>query len=177
MDKIDVFVLMDRDDGAGASLAVRALKAKVKASVDQWFLLGTRGDRLETLAHTVGAQWLSRPPTLGGLGALALEHGEAPVVLLWSAEAVLVADWNPWQGDQFKIWDACPMAALRRTDLPVASGSAWADLQRQSTLSVAPSPAAQVKILGVKEFEKATKGASWPFGPSVVILEKLSARR
>jgi len=177
MDKTDVFVWMDGDDGAGASTAVRALKAKWKAPVGKWYLVGPKGDRLETLAHTLGVSWLSRPATLGGLGALAQGQGDSPSVLFWSAEAVLTADWNPWQGDQIKIWEACPAAISRRTDLPGAEASTWAEWQKHSSWSSSALPATQVKTLGAKEFDKATKGSAWPFGPSVVILEKSAPRR
>jgi len=177
LEKTDVFVWMEGEDGAGASLAARALKAKWKPPVGQWYLLGTKTDRLEGLAHTLGMKPLTKPATLSALGALAQNNGDSPSVLFWSAEAVLVADWNPWQGDQVKIWDACPAALLRRTDLPGAQGATWAELQKQSSWPLALQPAAQVKVLAAGEFEKATRGSSWPFGPSVVILEKPAPRR
>jgi len=177
MEKTDVFVWMDGDDGAGASVAARALKLKWKAPVGQWYLLGTKNDRLEGLAHTLGMKPLGRPASLAALGALAKNNGDSPSVLFWSAEAVLTADWNPWQGDQLKIWDSAPAAVLRRSDLPGAEVTGWAELQKQSSWPTTVLPATQVKTLASKEFEKAAKGSSWPFGPSVVILEKSTARR
>jgi len=173
----DVFVWMDGEDGSGASVAVRALKAKWKPSVGQWYLVGTKTDRLEGLAHTLGMKPLTKPASLADLGALAQNHGDSPSVLFWSAEAVLVAEWNPWQGDQVKIWEACPAAVLRRSDLTGAKGWTWGELQKQSSWPLVPQPASQVKVLAAAEFEKATRGSSWPFGPSVVILEKPAPRR
>jgi len=177
MEKTDVFVWMDGEDGSGAATSVRALKLKWKAPVGQWYLVGTKSDRLEGLAHTLGMHPLSRPANLGALGALAKSHGDSPSVLFWSAEAVLVADWNAWQGGQLKIWEACPAAVCRRTDLPGAAVSTWGELQKQSTWPSSPLPETQVKVLASKEFDKASKGSSWPFGPSVVILEKTAPRR
>jgi len=177
MDKLDVFVWVDGEDGAGASLSVRALKAKMKAPVGEWFLLAAKNEKLERLGYDLGMKALVRPADLAALGPLAASHGEAPLVLLWSAEAVLVADWTPWQNDRAKLWETCPSALLRREDLPGVGVKTWSDFQGQSTLENAPLPASQVKVLDLKEFEKVAHGSSWPFGPSVVILEKSTTRR
>ena len=177
MEKLDVFVWMDGEDGAGASVAVRALKAKMKISVDQWFLLGAKSERMERVAYDLGMHPLIRPAGLGGLGALASVHGTSPAVLFWSAEAVLVADWMPWQGSQMRLWESCPAALLKRADLPGAAVETWAELQKQTSWPRTSLPAAQVKVLPLKEFEKAAHGVAWPFGPSVAILEKQPSRR
>lgn len=177
MDKLDVFVWVDGEDGAGASLAVRGLRAKMKSPVSEWFLLGAKSERLDRLAYDLGMKALIRPADLAGLGALAQTHGEEPLVLFWSAEAVLVADWTPWQGDQAKLWETCPVALLRRDDLPGVGVKNWAELQGQSTLPKSVLPGNQVKTVDIREFEKASHGSSWPFGPSVVILEKSTTRR
>lgn len=177
MEKTDVFVWVDGDDGAGASVAVKALKEKLKASVGEWYLLGARSDRLQSMAYMLGLKSLVRPSTLGELGALAAANGDSPSVLFWSAEAVLVSDWAPWQGNQLRIWASCPAALLKRGDLPGGPAESWNDLQKQSSWPCAPLPPSQVKVLALKEFEKAAHGLAWPFGPSVVILEKPLARR
>jgi hypothetical protein len=177
MEKTDVLVWADGEDGAGASVAVNALKARLKASVGEWYLLGVKTDRWESLAHMTGMKLLIRPPSLGGLGALALLNGDSPSVLFWSAEAVLVSDWNPWQGNHVRLWESCPAALLRRSDLPGGPAATWSDLQKQTSWPSLPLPPAQVKVVAAKEFEKSTQGSSWPFGPSVMILEKPTLRR
>ena len=177
MEKVDVFVWMDGDDGAGASMAVRALKAKMKQPVDQWFLLGTKSERIERVAYDLGMHPLIRPAGLSALGAVAAAHGESSSVLFWSAEAVLIADWAPWQGGQLRLWESCPAALLKRSDLPGGPVQTWADLQKQTSWPCTPPAATQVRVIPLKEFEKATGGTVWLFGPSVVILEKQLTRR
>ncbi len=175
--KVDVFVAVDGDDGAGASLAVRALKAKLKLPVGQWFLLAPKSERSERLAYDLGMRFLVRPADLAGLGLVAATNGDGTEVLLWSAEAVLVSDWNPVQNNQLRIWEACPAALLRRTDLGFGGASSWKEWQGKSTFPRNPLPDSQVKVLPLEEFEKAAHGSSWPFGPAVVMLEKSSPRR
>lgn len=177
MEKVDVFVWVDGEDGAGASLAVRALKAKMKADTGQWFLLGSKSERLERLAYDLGMKSLVRPPTLADLGSLAASHGEAPLVLFWEAAAVLTADWTPWQGGHVRIWEACPAALVLRSDLPGPRVPGWFDLQTMTGAPRTALPMAQVKVLGPEEFDKAVHSSSWPFGPAVVILEKPVSRR
>ena len=195
MENVDVFVWIDGEDGAGASLAVRALKSKMNCEVGQWFLLGSKTERLERLGYDLGMHTLVRPGDLTSLGALAASNGSSSVVLFWSAKAVLVSDWTPWQNDQVKLWENCPAAFWRRSDLPggapanifdvvsVAKSAwpavvpSWEALQSQSPLTHGALPSGQVKVVPAEEFEKASHGNSWPFGPSVVIMEKPAPRR
>jgi hypothetical protein len=177
MEKIDVFVWVDGEDGAGASLAVRSLKARLKAPVGQWFLLGTKSERLDRLSYDLGLRSLVRPAQLSGLGAVAADHGEAPLVLFWEGAAVLTADWVPWQSGHVRIWEACPAALVLRSDLPGPPVSGWFDLQAMTSAPRTALPLSQVKVLGPEEFDKAVHNPSWPFGPSVVILEKPVPRR
>ena len=177
MEKVDIFVWVDGEDGAGASLAVRALKAKLKVPVGQWFLLGTKSERLERLAYDLGLKSLVRPPHLSGLGALAAANGDSPLVLFWEGAAVLTADWNPWQAGHVRIWEACPAALVLRSDLPGPEVSGWFDLQVMTSAPRTALPGNQVKALGPEDFDKAVHSPSWPFGPSVVILEKPVSRR
>jgi len=175
--KVDVFVSVDGDDGAGASLAVRALKAKLKLLVGQWFLLAQKTERSERLAYDLGIRFLTRPADLAGMGPVAAANGDGTEVLLWSAEAVLVSDWNPIQNNQLRIWDSCPAALLRRTDLGFGGANTWRDWQAKSTFPRNSLSDSQVKVLPLAEFEKAAHGSSWPFGPAVVMLEKSAPRR
>jgi len=175
--KVDVFVAEEGDDGAGASLAVRALKARLKLPVGQLFLLAPKSERSERLAYDLGIRFLTRPPDLAGFSQVAESNGDGSEVLFWSAEAVLVSDWNPFQNNQLRMWETCPAALLRRTDLAFGGAATWREWQTKSTFPRNPLPDSQVKVLPLAEFEKAAHGSSWPFGPSVVMLEKTAPRR
>lgn len=177
MDKADVFVWVDRDDGAGAALAARSLKQRMKAETGEWFLVGPRTERFERLGYDLGMKLLARPDQLSGLGALAAAHGTSPLVILWSGAAVLTADWVPVQGSHGRLWEACPAAVMTRPDLAGPGAGGWFDYQALSSLDKTVLPLGQVKVVGPGEFDKAVHGAGWPFGPAVVILEKPAPRR
>lgn len=176
MDKIDVFVWVDGEDGAGAAMATRALRHKMKAEVGEWYMLGPKSDRSERLAYDLGMKPLVRPEKLSDLGVLAAGHGSSPLVLLWSGAAVLTTDWAPIQNGHVRLWDACPAALLTRDDLG-KEANGWFDFQGISSLPKTVLPLNQVKVVGPGDFEKAVHSQGWPFGHSLVILEKSTARR
>lgn len=177
MDKIDVFLWVEGDDGAGAAVAARSLRQKMKAETADWFLLGPKTERAERLAYDLGMRALTRPERLGDLGALVRTNGTAPLVLLWSGAAVLAAEWTPLQGGNLRLWDVCPGALLARSDVPASGVEGWPGFQAASKLSKTTLPANQVKVVGPGDFEKAIHGSSWPFGPTLVILEQPVPRR
>lgn len=176
MDKVDVFVWVDGDDGAGAAMAARSLKAKMKAEVGDWFMLGPKSERSERLAYDLGMKPLTRPEKLSDLGALAAAHGSSPMVLLWSGAAVLTAEWVPVQNGHVRLWDACPAALLPRADL-AKEAHGWFDYQGASSIPKTVLPLNQVKVVGPGDFEKAVHNPGWPFGHALVILEKPATRR
>ncbi len=177
MDKIDVFVWVDGEDGAGAAMASRSLKAKMKAEVGDWYMLGPKSERSERLAYDLGMKPLVRPEKLADLGALAAGHGSSPLVLFWSGAAVLTGEWVPIQNGHVRLWEACPAALIPRSDLPGSGGNGWFDLQSSSSLPRTVLPLNQVKVVGPGDFEKAVHSQGWPFGHGVVILEKPTPRR
>jgi hypothetical protein len=177
MDKFDVFVWVDGEDGVTAAMATRALRQKFKAEVGDWYMLGPKSERSERLAYDLGMKPLLRPEKVAELGALAALHGASPFVLLWSGAAVLTADWIPVQAGHVRIWEPVPAAVLPRGDLPGSGAGGWPELQSLTSLPRTLLPANQVKTVGAGDFEKAVHAQGWPFGHSVVILEPSTNRR
>jgi len=178
MDKVDVFVWVDGEDGAGAAMATRSLRAKMKADIGEWYMLGPKSERSERLAYDLGMKPLVRPEKLSDLGTLAAAHGSSPVVVLWSGAAVLTGDWVPIQAGHVRIWEACPAAVLLRTDLSRGGGASWFDFQGLSSLPKTALPLNQVKVVGPGDFEKTVHAQGGLFGShGVVILEKSPERR
>jgi hypothetical protein len=98
--------------------------------------------------------------------------------LFWSGAAVLTGEWIPLQNGHARLWDACPGALFPRGDLErTASAVSWFELQGASPLPKTVLPVNQVKVVGPGDFEKAVHNQSWPFGHSLVILEKPVSRR
>ena len=179
MDKIDVFVWVDGEDGAGAAMATRALRNKMKAEVGAWYMLGPKSERSERLAYDLGMKPLVRPERLADLPALAAANGASPLVLFWSGAAVLISEWQPVQSGTVRLWEGCPAAVFARDGLTAAVNDApgWPEFQAASALARSPLPPNQVKVVGPGDFEKAVHSQGWPFGPSLVILEKPVPRR
>lgn len=89
---VDVVLWVEKEDGAGAAVAARALKAKMKAEVASWFLVAPKSERSERLAYDLGMKLVVRPAHLGELGAALVAHGSAETLVLWSGAAVLTGD-------------------------------------------------------------------------------------
>ena len=177
MDKVDVFVWMDGEDGVVSAMAARSLRHKMKAEVGEWFVLAPRSDKSDHLAYDVGAKLVVRPEKLSSLGAIAATHGSSPLVLLWSGAAVLTSDWQPMQNGHLRLWESCPAALVLRTDLPAEGAESWPELQARTSLLRTALPPNQVKVVGPGDFDKAVHSQGWPFGHNVVILEKPIPRR
>jgi len=176
MESIDVFVWLSDEEGTRLPLAVQALKSRLKVPVAQWFLCGPRSERLDRLAYDLGLKAVVWSPSHPSWTTSAVTNGTAPVVIFWSTDAVLVADWSPLQGKQAKIWKDCPAAVLKRTDL-TGMAQSWDGLTRLSTLERMELPENQIKVLPLNAFEKAARTSNWLLGPKVVILETSGTRR